>query len=122
MRVVEVDDVLERPRIAGRRVGGEVGRQVGLELALEGGELAGEGGGQVDVGRVDDGRALSLEGVDRVRQDRLHLGLREVTIGVLAPDADPGAVHIIKLTSERRETSTPMSQIYAAAAVAAFQD
>jgi hypothetical protein len=29
---------------------------------------------------------------------------------------------IDNLTSERRATSTPMSQIYAAAAVAAFQD
>ena len=107
MRVVEVDDVLERPRIAGRRVGGEVGRQVGLELALEGGELAGEGGGQVDVGRVDDGRALSLEGVDRVRQDRLHLSLRQVTIGVLAPDADPGALE--KPTTGLTGTVLPLS-------------
>jgi hypothetical protein len=45
-----------------------------------------------------------------------HLGT-----ALIEPDAGPGAVHIINLTSERRATSTPMSQIYAAAAVASFQ-
>ena len=49
-------------------------------------------GREVDVGRVDDRRALGLEGRDRVGQDRLDDGRGGRAVRAGAPDADPGAV------------------------------
>ena len=100
MGVVEVDQVLERLRVAGAGVRLQVGGDVGLELAQQRRELGVGPVAERDVGRIDDGRAGGLERGDRVVHDRGDVRVDRDAVDLeaeLAPDADPGAVERVRV-------------------------
>ena len=99
MVVVEVDQVLERLRVAGACVRLQVGGDVGLELAQQRRELGIGPGAERDVGRIHDGRAGRFERGDRLVHDRGDVRVDRDAVDLeadLAPDADPGAVERVQ--------------------------